>query len=310
MTSLSIVIPLKDEAQSLPPLYQELKLSLDSLHKPYEIIFVDDGSTDKSASILLKLTRQDPSVKIITFRASLGKSEALAVGFRKAKGVVIATLDADLQDDPGQLPLLLAQIDKGYDLVVGWRKKRFDHPVKILSTRLFNFITSLVSKTKLHDINCGLKVFTKNVAQEIYLYGELHRFIPILAERKKFKVTEVVVKHRPRKYGLSKYGSFGLSRGWKGFIDLFTSLFITDFSTKPAHFFGSFGIAFFLLGFIMDAYVTYIKITTGFIQGKVPLLLAGVLFILLGVQLISTGLIAEMIIYYFHRSPDRNKTLQ
>lgn len=298
----SLVIPLKNEAESLLPLYKELKNAISSLKKEYEIIFVDDGSTDNSYEVLKSLENKDGNIKVIKLRANFGKSYALDKGLEASTGEIIITLDADLQDDPAEIPKLISKLNEGFDFVNGWRKKRQDNITKKISSNLFNLGTSFIAGIRLHDFNCGLKAFTKEVAQELHLRGELHRFIPVLAAKNKFRVTEVAVNHRPRKYGESKFGKFGLGRSWKGILDLITTVFISDFSAKPAHFFGSIGLIFFTIGFLMDAYVTYLKITTGTTQDRIPLLIAGVLFILLGVQLISTGLIAEMVASYYHRT--------
>lgn len=299
MIDYSVIVPLKDEEKSLAPLYQELAAVLNKLPKTYEIIFIDDGSTDKSYQTLLKLQNKDPKIKIIKLRTNFGKSFALSAGFKNAKGKLIIMLDADLQDDPNEIPKLIAKINDGYDLVNGWRKERLDSATKKISSFLFNQGTALLSRVNLHDFNCGLKVFKKEVADELYLRGELHRFIPVLAAKKKFKVTEIVVNHRERKFGESKYGKLGIGRSWRGTLDLLTAMFLSGFVAKPAHFFGAVGILFLASGFLMDLYVTFIKVTTGTTQAKLPLLIAGVLFILLGVQLISIGLIAEMISHLF-----------
>ncbi|MBI5449586.1 glycosyltransferase family 2 protein [Candidatus Gottesmanbacteria bacterium] len=293
---LSVIIPVYNEEQSLPILHKELISALEKIGYTFEILYVDDGSTDRSQNILRRLT--NPRVHLITFRANFGKSEALAVGFRTVKGRYIITMDADLQDDPTQIKLLLDKLICGYDLVSGWRVKREDTKTKKISSFLFNRGTSLLSGVNLHDANCGLKIFTKEVADQISLYGELHRFIPILAAKKKFRVAELPIHHRKRKFGVSKYG---WERGWRGIIDLFTTLFVTDYATKPAHFFGKIGLLLFIIGFIMDGYVTALKIFTGTTQGRIPLFLAGILCMVLGVQLLSTGLIAEMMTYYFLR---------
>ncbi|HSX40476.1 MAG TPA: glycosyltransferase family 2 protein [Candidatus Saccharimonadales bacterium] len=298
MISYSAVIPVKDEEGSLPILHERLKKVFTKLGKPYEVIFVDDGSTDNSVATMQRLAKRDKHLTLITFRANFGKSAALAAGLKKAQGEIVIMLDADLQDDPDEIPTLIKKLDEGYDFVNGWRKKRADSFSKKLSSFLFNKGTSFISGVHLHDFNCGLKVFKNEVADELYLHGELHRFIPVLAAKSKFKVTELPVLHHPRKYGKSKYG-FG--RSWKGILDLFTTIFISNYMAKPAHFFGSIGMIFFTVGFVMDAYVTYIKITTGTTQAKIPLLLAGILLIILGVQLLSIGLIAEMIAYYFYK---------
>ena len=298
MISYSIVIPVKDEAGSLPTLHKEITGVFNKLEREYEIIFIDDGSTDESSKIISNLQKTDKNIKLVSFRANFGKSEALSQGFSLALGEVIITLDADLQDDPSEIIKLIKKLEEGYDLVSGWRKKRADSLTKRVSSFLFNGVSSLISGVKLHDFNCGLKVFKKEVADEIYLHGELHRFIPILAAKKKFKVSEVIVNHRPRKFGLSKYGKLGVGRSWKGMLDLLTAIFVSDFASKPAHFFGAIGLLLFSVGFFADLYVACLKILTGTTQGKIPLLLAGILSMLLGVQLLSTGLIAEMITYF------------
>lgn len=300
----SVVVPVKDESESLPLFYKELKNSLESLRLKYEIVFVDDGSIDRSYEILNKLKKNDVNVKIIKFRANFGKSKALAEGFKLAKGDILITLDADLQDDPAEISKLLSEQDKGYDIVCGWRYNRRDGVTKKISSFLFNKGTAFLSGVRLHDFNCGLKVLKKEVANELYLYGELHRFIPVLAAKRKFRVSEVKTNHRSRRFGISKYGKFGIARSWKGIVDLLTSIFLSDYAHKPAHFFGKIGLPLFVVGLLLDSYVTYIKVTTGTTQGKTPLLLAGVLFMVLGLQLLATGLIAEMITYYYHRVND------
>ncbi len=304
---ISVVIPVKDEAESLPVLFEQLKAVLQKIDISYEVIFIDDGSSDNSVMVLDSISDKNKNVIVIKHRANFGKSLALAKGFEKASGDVIITMDADLQDDPTDIPNLLKKINEGYDLVSGWRKKRADTLTKRISSYLFNAGTSWIAGINIHDSNCGLKAMTKEVADDLFLRGELHRFIPILAFKKKYKVTEVTVNNRLRKFGKSKYGKLGISRGWKGMLDLLTTIFVTDFSTKPAHFFGGIGLVFFSTGFLMDLYVTYIKISTGTTQSKLPLLLAGMLFLLIGIQLMSTGLIAEMIAYYLTRSERTEK---
>ncbi|MFH0864242.1 MAG: glycosyltransferase family 2 protein [Candidatus Gottesmanbacteria bacterium] len=299
MNSLSVIIPLKDEAESLTVLYDELNNTLRPLNYPYEIIFINDGSTDHSYSILEKLAKEDNNIKLINFSSNRGKSAALAAGFDKATGSILITLDADLQDDPRDIPKLIEKIEQGYDLVTGWRKNRADSQLKKISSLLFNWGTRYLANVKLHDFNCGIKAMKYEVTNDLYIYGELHRFIPVLAAKKNFKITEIPVNNRPRRFGKSNYG---LERSWKGIIDLMTTIFISDYSTKPAHFFGKIGLFFFVIGFLMDSYVTLIKIITGTTQAKIPLLLAGILFIILGVQLLCTGLIAETIIYYLNKN--------
>lgn len=300
----SIVVPVKDEEKSLLTLYQEILATVNPLKKSFEIIFIDDGSGDRSPTILQKLAKKDKRIKLSQFRGNFGKSAALAAGFQEAQGDIIITLDADLQDDPAEIPKLLAKIDEGYDLVCGWKKKRRDPLNKVIPSRFWNFLASTLSGVKLHDFNCGFKAYKKEVAKNLPLYGELYRLIPILAAEKKFKITEIPVRHRPRKYGKSK---FGWDRFLKGFLDMITVVFLTKFTKRPAHFFGGIGVILFLIGFIADFYVTYIKIITGTTQGKIPLLLLGILLIVVGVQLFSTGLLAELITYLNNnRKPLKN----
>lgn len=301
--SLSVIIPVKDEEKSLPVLDREIKQALEKIKKPYEIIFIDDGSIDHSYQILEKLAQKDDCIKLIKFRANLGKSAALAAGLDKAKGEIIITLDADLQNNPAEIDSFLNKLNQGYDLVTGWRQQRLDPLPKRLSSFLFNFGTSLISGVHLHDFNCGFKAFKKKVAQEIYLQGDLHRFIPVLAAKRQFKVTEIPVNHRPRRFGKSKYG---VERGWRGMVDLMTVLFITGYAKKPGHFFGKIGLLLFTIGFLFDGYVAFIRLTQGTTGGRIPLLLAGILFMVLGVQLLSTGLIAEMIVFFSRKKPSLN----
>jgi glycosyltransferase involved in cell wall biosynthesis len=303
---ISVIIPVKDEEKSLLILYKQFQDVFKKRKEDYELIFIDDGSEDNSYKVLQKLEKKDKKIRLIKFRANFGKSQALSAGFAKAKGDIVITMDADLQDDPKEIPKLLAKLKEGYDLVTGWRINRADTVLKKISSLLFNTGTSIITGIKLHDQNCGLKAMGSHTAKNLFLHGELHRFIPTLAAKNKYKVAEVKVKHRARKYGKSKYGS-GIGRSWKGMLDLLTTVFISDYAAKPAHFFVKFGLAFFILGILLDSYVTYLKITTGSTQGKIPLLLAGILFILLGVQLLSTGLIAEMIAYYYSRRPSNRR---
>lgn len=295
---LSIIIPAKDEEKSLPILYQEILTSVKPLKKSFEIIFVNDGSKDKTPTILQKLAKKDKQVKLIQFRGNFGKSAALSAGFQKAQGEYIITLDADLQDDPAEIPKFLTKINEGYDLVCGWKKKRHDPPSKVIPSRLWNFLTSTLSGVKLHDFNCGFKAYKREVVKSLKIYGELYRLIPILAAEKKFKITEIPVCHRARKYGRSK---FGWNRFLKGFLDMITVVFLTKFVKRPAHFFGGLGVILLSIGFIIGFHITYLKIHFGNIQGRQPLLLAGILLMVIGVQLLSTGLLAEMITYLNRR---------
>ena len=292
---VSFIIPAKDEEKSILPLYKQIIVEMTELHKSYEIIFIDDGSTDSTYSEIIKLTKLDKNVKIIKHRGNLGKSVALQNGFDMCLGEIIFTMDADLQDDPKEIAKFIKKIEDGYDLVSGWKKKRNDPISKIIPSRTINFAIRILTGIKIHDINCGFKAYKKEVIKSLNLYGDLYRFIPILADRQKFKITEIVINHRNRVYGKSKYG-------WKrfisGFLDLLTIFFLTRYLKRPGHFFGFFGIICFSSGFIIGLYITYLRITTGGIAFRYPLLFLGMLLIILGVQFIMTGLLAEMIIFF------------
>ena len=292
---LSFVIPAKNEEGSIETLYKEILLSIKGVSNSFEIIFVDDGSTDNTWGILKKLYRRDKHLKIIQLRGNFGKSAALQVGFNTAKGRVIFTMDADLQDNPKEIPNFLKKLDGGYDLVSGWKKQRYDPQVaKVIPSRIINFLTRFLTGVPIHDTNCGFKAYKRPVIENLNLYGELYRFIPIIAHRQNFKIGEVIVHHRPRLYGKTKYG---WGRGIKGILDLLTIVFLTSFIRRPGHFFGTLGLASFFCGFLIGFYITYLRVTTGSIQSRHPLLFLGMLLMIIGVQLISTGLLAEMIVY-------------
>ena len=290
-SDISVVIPLYNEEGSLRELADQLKNVL-SRAGQYEIIFVDDGSTDGSFRVLMDLRTRDKKIKIIRFRRNYGKSAALSVGFRQAKGDIIITMDADLQDDPAEIPNLVNEIKKGYDLVSGWKKKRHDPITKTIPSKFFNFVTSKMTGVKLHDMNCGLKAYRKEAVKDLKIYGELHRYIPALAKWQGFKIGEVVVQHHPRKFGKTK---FGIGRFWKGFLDLLTVLFTTRYLQRPLHLFGFWGGAFFTVGFVIDAYLTYLKFVDGLALSNRPLFLGGILMIIVGIQFVSVGLIGELI---------------
>ncbi|MBI5020619.1 MAG: glycosyltransferase family 2 protein [Ignavibacteriales bacterium] len=288
---LSILIPLFNEEQSLRELYDKIRNALNR-NQRFEIIFVDDGSTDNSMRILHDLRHRDRRIKIIRFRRNYGKSAALSVGFNHAKGDIIITMDADLQDDPNEIPNLVNEIKKGFDLVSGWKKKRRDPITKTIPSKFFNFVVSKMTGIKLHDFNCGLKAYRKEVVKEIEIYGELHRYIPVLAHWRGFKIGEIVVQHYARKFGKTKYG---LGRFWKGFLDLVTTLFTTRYLQRPLHFFGLWGLVFFLIGIGIDAYLVALKFVEGIALSNRPLFLGGILLTIVGVQIISIGLLGEMI---------------
>ena len=291
---ISIIIPAKNEQESINKLYHEIKKIFKTLQESYEIIFIDDGSTDKTYEKMLAISKKDINIKIVKFRGNFGKSAALQTGFQKARGEIVFTMDADLQDDPVEIPRFLKKIDEGYDLVSGWKKRRNDPISKTLPSRVINTTTRFLTGVKIHDINCGFKAYKNGVVKDLKLYGELYRYIPIIVAKDNYKVGEISVKHRSRKFGRSKYG---MGRFIKGFMDLITIIFLTGYFKRPAHFFGTLGFASFSGGFIIGLYITYLRITTGGIDSRHPLLYLGMLLMIIGVQLVSTGLLAEMIIH-------------
>ncbi|MFA3783682.1 glycosyltransferase family 2 protein [Melioribacteraceae bacterium 4301-Me] len=290
---VSIVIPLFDEEESIFPLYQEIKKVLKNISSDYEVIFVDDGSNDKSLEHIKSLSKTDNHIRYISFRKNYGKSAALQIGFKYVTGDAVITMDADLQDDPNEIPNLLSKLEEGFDMVSGWKKKRFDPFVKKYSSRFFNFVTRLLTGIKIHDFNCGLKAYRRQVVQSINVYGELHRYIPVLANWKGFSVTEIVVKHHPRRYGKTK---FGISRFFKGFVDLITVIFITRYIKRPMHLFGFFGFLSFVLGVIINAYLSYEWISGKPLYNR-PLLFLGMLLIIVGVQFFAVGLLGEIMVH-------------
>lgn len=291
----SVIIPARNEEGSVLQLYKELR---QILADSYEIIFIDDGSTDNTFGKLTQLKKRDKKIKVIRFKPRyenrIGKSEALMAGFKLAKGKIVITMDADLQDDPREIPKFIKMINSGYDLVSGWKKRRYDPLSKKIPSKLGNFVTRSLTGVHLHDFNCGFKAYRKEVVKKIDIYGELYKFIPVLAAKQDFKIGELVVKHRKRKFGKSK---FSWERNTKGILDLITIVFLTSYTRRPSHFFGTFGLISFGIGFLIGLYITYLRITTGSIQYRHPLLFFGMLLMIIGVQLISTGLLAEMIVY-------------
>jgi len=298
---VSILIPLLNEEESLKPLHTEIVKVLKSINCDYEIFFVDDGSTDRSLEIIKELAKTNTKVKYISFKKNYGKSAALHFGFKYVTGDSIITMDADLQDDPEEIPNLLLKLDEGYDMVSGWKKLRFDPFIKKYSSRFFNYVTGLMSGIKIHDFNCGLKAYRKPVVENINVYGELHRYIPVLADWKGFSVTEIVVKHHPRRYGKTK---FGISRFFKGFVDLITVLFTTRYIRRPMHLFGFLGFFTTLLGFIISGYLTYEKLFFDKPLSNRPLLFLGMLLIIVGVQFFAVGLLGEIMVHNFRNDED------
>lgn len=297
-TGISVVIPLYNEESSLTELTERIMTSLNG--RSFEIIFIDDGSTDRSWETILAIGERYDEVRGIRFRRNYGKSDAMQAGFSKAKGRYLVTLDADLQDDPNEIPELIRMLEEGYDLVSGWKKVRHDPLSKTVPSRFFNAVTRFTTGIHLHDFNCGLKAYRREVTDSIYLYGEMHRYVPLLAKWRGFdRITEKEVKHHPRKYGKTK---FGISRFLNGFLDLITLLFVSRYMQRPMHFFGSFGVLFLIAGGAISAYLSYLKIFMGQSLANRPLLFLGILLILLGVQFFSIGFLGEMINRWHIRS--------
>ncbi|MEN8133100.1 MAG: glycosyltransferase family 2 protein [Pseudomonadota bacterium] len=306
---ISIVVPVFNEDESLEILFGELKAALVRIGRSYEIILVDDGSTDGSRSVIESLVESNPQVRAVLLRMNRGKAEALAEGFRAAQGEIVITMDADLQDVPAEIPRFLDKLDEGYDVVSGWKQDRQDPLDKTLPSRIFNAVVSRVTGVKLHDHNCGFKAYRCAAAKSLDLYGELHRFMAVLCDVGGFRVTEIPVRHRKRMHGKSKYG---WGRMVNGFLDLLTVVAAIKYEARPLHVFGKFGLAFLLLGGVAGFYLAVIwamnmlGIGEGEPVGTRPLLMASVLSILFGVQIISVGLLAEIII----RSCPKNRHLR
>lgn len=292
---VSVIIPAKDEERSLANLCTQIVSEIKKLKKSYEIIIIDDGSTDSTFRVASSLHKKDKNIKVIRHRGNFGKAIALQSGFDASRGEIVITMDADLQDNPREIPKFIKKINQGYDLVSGWKKIRHDPFSKTFPSKIGNIFTRILTGIKIHDLNCGFKAYKKVVTQNLYLYGELYKYIPVLAQKQNFKVGEIIVTHRPRKYGKSK---FGWSRNVKGFLDMLTVVFLTGYLRRPAHFFGTFGLISFSTGFTIGLYISYLRITTGSIQYRTPLLFLGILLMIIGIQLITTGLLAEMILFF------------
>lgn len=289
---ISVIIPVYNEVESINELYKQLLKALQEFSR-YEIIFIDDGSSDGSVETIKKLSELDNSINLIQFHRNYGKSAALAEGFKYAKGNYIVTMDADLQDDPKEISNLINKLEEGFDLVSGWKKDRKDPLSKRLPSKLFNFVTRLFTGVHIHDFNCGLKIYRKAVVKTLELYGGRHRYIPAMAGQKKFKVTEIIVNHRPRIYGETKYGG---SRLFHGLFDLISILFLSKYTQSPMYFFGKIGLITFLSGITIEIYVLYLKYSLGDPFAKhMALLMLGILIIVVGIQFFSIGLVGEMI---------------
>ncbi|MCD6380295.1 glycosyltransferase family 2 protein [bacterium] len=288
--TISVVVPLLNEEKSLEELYNQLTVVLRKVAVGYELLFVDDGSTDGSLKVLHLLRESDNCVKIISFMRNYGKSAALSAGFEAANGDIVVTIDADLQDNPDEIPGLIEELDQGMDLVSGWKLNRKDPITKTLPSKIFNFVTSLVSGIKLHDFNCGLKAYKKEVVKRVLIYGELHRFIPVLAVWEGFKVSEKRVSHFERKFGRSKYGT---KRFLNGFFDLLTVIFITHRSTSPLHFFGRVAVFFLTVGGLINLYFLFQWLAGNGLHVR-PVMVGGLIMIVISIQIGFFGLLAEL----------------
>lgn len=289
---LSVVIPAWNEAESLPELLRQVTEHA-APFEPYEIFVIDDGSRDSSRDLLEKMCEEDSHVGFLSFGRNYGKSAALATAFARVKGEIVITMDADLQDDPAEIPRLIAELDKGYDLVSGWKRDRKDPLSKTLPSKLFNGVMRRVTGLKIHDFNCGLKAYRREVVESVNLYGELHRFIPALSHWEGFRVTEIPVTHHERRFGESK---FGARRILNGLFDLMTVVFVARRSAAPLHSFGRIGFWFFLVGMIINGYFGMVWLFTQTLRVR-PLLILGLVMILMAIQFWSLGLLGELMIH-------------
>ena len=288
----SLVIPVLNEEESIPELLKQIRLALKS--ESFEIIFIDDGSTDKSVEILKTESKKNENIRLISLRRNLGKSPALTLGFQKAIGEYVVMMDADLQDDPMEIKKLKDKMDEGFDLVSGWRKDRKDSLLKVVNSKFFNSLMSSLFKVKVHDLNCGLKLMKNDVAKELFLYGGMHRFITIISKELGFKVAEAPIKHHPRKFGVSKFKS---TKILTDIPDLMTIYFLTKYTKRPLHFFMKLGAPVAFLGLGILFYLTILRFF-GESIGDRPLLIFGVLFFITGFQVMLTGLIADLIVNF------------
>jgi len=300
---LSVVVPIHNEYDNLPLLVDAIADVVKRADLSYELICVDDGSTDGSTDLLKQLASDRPNLKGIIFRRNYGQTAAMAAGFSNARGNVIITLDGDLQNDPEDIPMLLAKLNEGYDLVSGWRKNRQDAALtRLLPSKIANWLIGRVTGVKLHDYGCSLKAYRAEVVADMNLYGELHRFLPALAFIEGARITEVPVRHHARRFGKSKYG---LGRTFRVMMDLLTVWFMRKFLTKPMHVFGLFGLGAVTLGTLLGLYLTFIKIVMGASIGDRPLLILAVVLFLSGLQLLCFGLLAELLMRTYHESQGR-----
>ena len=298
--SISVVVPVHDEERTVALLFEELQAALEPLDRPWEVIFVDDGSVDGTFAALTRLHSQHEEVRVVRLRRNFGKAAALQAGFIQSRGEVVVTIDGDLQDDPAEIPRLLAKLEEGFDLVSGWKTRRQDSWRRRWLSKIFNFTASRMSGLHLHDMNCGFKAYRSEVVKGLRLYGELHRFIPVLAHYRGYRIAELPVNHRPRNHGRSRYG---VERYLRGFFDLLSVSFLGRYGHRPLHLFGGLGLLLGLSGTGILLYLTGVKIA-GEAIGKRPLLILGVLLVVVGIQLFSLGLLSEMIISHHEERAD------
>jgi glycosyltransferase involved in cell wall biosynthesis len=301
---ISVVVPVHNEERSVALLYDELRSALEPLDTNWETIFVDDGSTDGTFAALTRLHAAEENVRVVRLRRNFGKAAALVAGFDQARGETVVTIDGDLQDDPAEIPRLLAKLEEGFDLVSGWKAHRRDPFSRRALSRIFNRVTSAFSGVHLHDMNCGLKAYRAEVVRGLRLYGELHRFIPVLAHYRGFRIAELPVNHRPREHGRSRYG---MERYLRGFLDLLTVSFIGRYRHRPLHLFGGLGLILGAFGSAILIYLTVLK-ALGNAIGHRPLLMLGVLLLVIGMQFFSLGLMSEMITsHHEERAQERER---
>jgi glycosyltransferase involved in cell wall biosynthesis len=303
MPELSLIVPVYNEEETLPLLFDAILAALEPLARSWEVIFVDDGSRDRSVAVLGSLYKRDPlHVRVIEFRRNFGQTAAIAAGLDHARGEVVILLDADLQNDPADIPMMLAKLDEGYDVVSGWRRKRKDNALtRNLPSHMANWLISQVTGVHLHDYGCTLKAYRRDVLEGFHLYGEMHRFIPVFAHSVGARITEVEVNHHPRKFGKAKYG---LERTLKVVLDLFTVKFLLEYSSKPIYLFGGAGLALMFLG-LADLLYLFVRRFWGVPAATSPLLLIGVMFAMMGFQSILMGLIAELLARTYHESQQK-----
>ena len=303
---ISVVVPLLNEEHSLEELYAEIARALEARGEEFEVVFVDDGSTDGSMAVLSRLHDELTNVVVVHLRRNFGKAAALQAGFLQARGEVVVTIDADLQDDPAEIPQLLAKLDEGFDLVSGWKTRRNDPLARRLFSKIFNWVTGAVSGVHLHDVNCGLKAYRAEVLRGMRIYGELHRFIPVLAAYRGFRIAEIPVNHRARQHGRSRYGP---ERYLRGFFDLLSVTFMGRYRHRPLHLFGGIGLLMGAVGFVILLYLTMLKIW-GESIGTRPLLTLGVLLLVVGIQFVSLGLLSELVTSQHEESVDERERMR